>query len=117
MDFNRDFQDKTGFEILLDESINPLQGLSIFNSKAPTEQTAEPKIIVKRRVGDRLTLSYGSTVGVGTDKQSNVNAEYALTPGLSVIGVYENYVTQDIDENLDTQTSYGLDLKLQKRFK
>jgi hypothetical protein len=117
MDFNRDFQDKTGFEILLDESINPLQGLSIFNSKAPTEQTAEPKIIVKRRVGDRLTLSYGSTVGVGTDKQSNVNAEYALTPGLSVIGVYENYVTQDIDENLDTQTSYGVDLKLQKRFK
>jgi hypothetical protein len=117
MDFNRDFQDKTGFEILLDESINPLQGLSIFNSKAPTEQTAEPKIIVKRRVGERLTLSYGSTVGVGTDKQSNVNAEYALTPGLSVIGVYENYVTQDIDENLDTQTSYGLDLKLQKRFK
>jgi hypothetical protein len=117
MDFNRDFQDKTGFEIQLDESINPLQGLSIFNAKAPSEETAEPKIILKRRVGQRLTLSYGSTVGVGTDKESDFNAEYSLTPGLSAIGVYENYETQDVNVGLDNETSYGIDLKLQKRFK
>jgi hypothetical protein len=116
MDFNRDLQDKTGFEIQLDESISPLAGQSIFNAKAPTEQTAEPKLIVRRRIGDKFSVSYGSTVGVGTDKESDFNAEYHLTPGLSAVGVYENYETQE-ETGLYNQNSYGIDLKLQKRFK
>jgi translocation and assembly module TamB len=116
MDFNRDLQDKTGFEIQLDESINPLLGQSIFNSKTPIEQTAEPKLVVRRRIGDKFSVSYGSTVGVGTDKESDFNAEYHLTPGLSAIGVYENYETQETTQLLN-QNSYGLDLKLEKRFK
>jgi hypothetical protein len=116
MDFNRDLQDKTGFEIQMDESISPLVGQSIFNSKTPIEQTAEPKLIVRRRIGDKFSVSYGSTVGVGTDKESDFNAEYHLTPGLSAIGVYENYETQE-ETQLLNQNSYGLDFKLEKRFK
>jgi translocation and assembly module TamB len=116
MDFNRDLQDKTGFEIQLDETVNPLQGQSIFNAKSPTEQTAQPKIVVRRRIGNRLSLSYGSTVGVGANKQNDFNAELQLTPGFSAIGVYENYETQE-ETRKDTQSSYGIDLKVQKRFK
>jgi hypothetical protein len=51
---------------------------------------------------------------VGTNNQKQVNAEYHLTPGLSVIGVWDNYETVDTQDN---RTSYGLDLKLEKRFK
>jgi hypothetical protein len=116
MDFNREVQEKTGFELQLDEYDNTIQGQSIF-SRNPTETIASPKIIVKRRLGDRVTLTYGSTVGVDSNKSSEANAEFNVTKGFSVLGVWDEYEYQDLLQRTDSQSSYGFDLKLQKRFR
>jgi hypothetical protein len=116
MDFNREVQEKTGFEFQFNEYENTLQGQSIF-SRSANETTVSPKIVVKRRIGDRVTLSYGSTVGVDVNKQTEANAELHVTPGFSVIGVWDTYEFSDLQQRMDSQSSYGFDLKLQKRFK
>ena len=112
-DFNREVQDKTGLRIQLDESVNLQQGTSVFRAQSSTDSTAAPRIIIKRQLGSNVDVSYGSTVGVGTNFQREVNTEVHVTPGFSVIGVWDNYET----DAQDNRTSYGLDLKLQKRFK
>ncbi len=113
LDFNREVQNKTGFQIQLDESVNNQQGTSAFRPQTSNESAAAPKIVIRKQIGERIGLSAGSTVGVGTNTQKEVNAEFRLNQGLSVIGVWDNY------EAIDTQdrTSMGLDLKWQKRFK
>jgi hypothetical protein len=54
-------------------------------------------------------------VGIGTNNQREVNAELHLTPGFSLLGVWDNFETLDTESR--NRNSYGLDIKLQKRFK
>jgi hypothetical protein len=115
LDFNREVQNKTGIQIQLDESFNNQVGTSAFRRPEDGAAGAAPKIVVKRRIGQRLDLSYGSTVGIGTNNQREVNAELHLTPGFSLLGVWDNFETLDTESR--NRNSYGLDIKLQKRFK
>jgi len=115
LDFNREVQEKTGLEFQLDEYANTLQGQSIFSRSVG--ETVSPKIIVKKRIGDRVTLSYGSTVGVDTNRSSEATAEFRLTNGLSLLGVWDSYEFETLEQQMDSQSSYGFDLKAQKRFR
>ena len=114
LDFNKEVKDKTGFQIQLQEAIDQQSGTSIFRPQATSDTTAAPKIILKRSVGKKVDLSVGSTVGVGTSTQREVNAEVKVTPGMSVIGVWNSFEGVNAQ---DERTSYGVDLKLEKRFK
>lgn len=114
LDFNREVQEKTGLRFQVEEAVDSLSGTSAFRPQAGTETTAAPKIVVKRNIGKRVELSVGSTVGVGASTQRDLNAEVKVTPGVSVIGVWNAYEGVNAQ---DERTSYGLDLKLQKRFK
>ncbi len=118
LDINREIQNRTGFQIQLDESVNNQTGSSIFRPRTDGDTTVAPKIVVKRRIGKKATVSVGSTVGVGTNNQKGVNLEYQVTPGFSINGVWDT--TDGAQTSKDTnkdQQSYGVDLKLQKRFK
>lgn len=115
LDFNRDVKDKTGLQIQLDESVDKSQGTSVFRPRTETDTSgASPKIVVKRELGKRVDVSVGSTVGSGATNQREVNAEVKVTPVFSVIGVWDSIEGLNEQEN---RTSYGLDFKLQKRFK
>ncbi|MDR3608014.1 MAG: translocation/assembly module TamB domain-containing protein [Oligoflexia bacterium] len=114
LDFNREVANKTGLQVQLDESVNPYVGASVFRPQAAGETSVSPKLVVRKQVTKDIDLSYGSTVGVGSGSEQEVNMELKMTPAASLIGVWDNY------QSLDTgarQTSYGLDFKLQKRFK
>ncbi|HLE00228.1 MAG TPA: translocation/assembly module TamB domain-containing protein [Bdellovibrionota bacterium] len=113
LDFNREVQSKTGFQIQLGESLDSQTGTSIARPQLQSESSAAPKIVIKKQIGTNLDLSYGSTVGIGTNNRKEVNAEYRVTPGFSLIGVWDNYETVDAQE----KKSYGMDFKWQKRFK
>lgn len=115
LDFNREVENKTGFQIRLDESVDSQQGTSFSRPQSSTNESGvAPKIVIKKQLTKNLDVSYGSTVGVGTSTRRQVNAEIKVTPGLSVIGVWDTYQGS---ETKDRRTSYGMDLKLQKRFK
>lgn len=114
LDFNREVESKTGIQLHLDETVNNLVGASVFRPQAASEIEAAPRIVIRKQITNNVNLSYGSTVGVGSSSDQEATAEVGMTPGVSMIGVWDNY------EALDTQdrvTSYGLDLKFQKRFK
>jgi hypothetical protein len=116
LDFNRDVKDKTGLEIQLDQAVSNQVGSSITRkaNEADTGAVAAPKIVIKRQIGKNLDISVGSTVGVGTGSQQELNAEVKVAPGVSVIGVWN---TSEGANAQDSQTSYGVDLKVQQRFK
>lgn len=129
LDFNREVENKTGIQIQLDESVNAQHGTSIFRPQSQSEAVATPKIVIKKQFKGFIDVSVGNTVGVGTSSQREINAEVKLTPGLSVIGVYdtrtsEGAATDNNETSSATSTSsssssssIGFDLKLQKRFK
>jgi autotransporter translocation and assembly factor TamB len=125
LDFNRDLEDKTGFQVLLDESVNQQQGVSAFRPNSQADAAAAPQITIRRKLNDRMSLSAGSTVGAGTNKSNQINMDYSVNPDLSVSGVFNNYgVNGSTDPQSSAQTttqstqnSFGLDLKFQKRFK
>jgi autotransporter translocation and assembly factor TamB len=115
LDFNREIQNKTGIQIGIDEAFDERLGMSAFSRATSAEAATAPKIVIRRKFGQRFGLSAGSTVGVGTSIQREVNAEVNVTKGLSVIGVWdsiEGVTTEDPKRN-----SFGVDLKLQRRFK
>ena len=114
LDFHRDVENKTGLQIQLQQSVDTLSGTSVFRPQTDADTTSAPKIVIKRQVGKKLDLSVGSTVGVGTNSSKEVNAEYHVTPGFSLQGVWSN--TQD-QVTTQERSSYGADLKLQTRFK
>jgi translocation and assembly module TamB len=116
LDFNREVQNKTGFQIQLDETINPAATSSIFKARTENESLVSPKIVVRRRLGRRATVSVGSTLGVGTTSQREVNLEYQLTPALSINGVVDVIEGVGADERTNPVAG-GADLKLQGRFK
>jgi autotransporter translocation and assembly factor TamB len=117
LDFNREVQDKTGIQIHLDESTNTQVGSSVFQRQNSNDATTAPRIVIKKQLTKNLDISYGSTVGVGTASERQINAEMKVSPGFSVIGVWDNYESIDSTQEKNTSYSYGLDLKLQKRFK
>ncbi|HUP57091.1 MAG TPA: translocation/assembly module TamB domain-containing protein, partial [Bdellovibrionota bacterium] len=116
--FNKEVKDRTGLEVQLDEATNSQIGTSIFRPQDQSQSTTAPRIVIRRKIGSRMELSAKSTVGVGAGNQREVNAELSVTPGLSVIGVWDYRETVDAQKNTSTiNGSYGLDLKIQKRFK
>jgi hypothetical protein len=115
MDFSRDVQTKTGFQFDVEEAVDDLSANSIFRPQLQSD-VAAPKVVLKRRVGEQITLSLGSTVGVGNETQREVNAEYSLSHGTSLLGVWTN-IEESEENTQETRTSYGLDLKFNKKFK
>ncbi len=115
LDFNRDVEERTGFQIQIGEATDSQTATSVTRPRGETETSASPKIIIRRNIGKNVSVSVGSTVGVGNSSQREVNLEYQVTPGVSVNGVWDS---RDGDTaRTDNPYSYGLDLKLQKRFK
>jgi hypothetical protein len=113
-------------QIQIDEAVNNQVGTSVFRPRSEADETSAPKIVIKRQIGKKLDLSVGSTVGVGNNTQRGVNAEYKISPGFSIIGVFDTLEGGGTQSNLQnssssnsstSRTSYGVDLKLQKRFK
>lgn len=119
LDFNRDLEDKTGFHVQVDESVNPQQGVSAFRPQAQADSAAAPQITIRKKLGDRLSVSGGSTVGAGTNKATQVNLDFSMNKDLSITGVFNNYGTYGASDQQNSQNapSFGLDLKFQKRFK
>lgn len=114
LDFNRDVQEKTGVRIDLEEAITRDQGTSVFRPQSQSESTAAPKLVIKRKILPKTELSVGATVGVGTNTQQEVSAEYQLNPNVSVQGVWN---LLDNESTGEKPQSFGVDLKFQKRFK
>jgi translocation and assembly module TamB len=114
LEFNRDFQEKTGFQLQLDEVVDDRTGQSAFQATPNTlSATASPKVVIKRQIGSKFDVSVGSTVGVGSSTQRQFNAEYRFLPNWSVQGAWDSM--QGV--NTQERTSWGFDLKYQKRFK
>lgn len=114
MDFSKDVQTKTGLQFDVEEAVDSQFASSIFRPQNLSDNVAAPKLVIKRQVGRNIILGFGSTVGVGSENQKEVNAEYKLTPGMSALGVWNNIEEVNTRE---TRTSFGLDLKFNRRFK
>lgn len=114
MDFSKDVQKKTGFQFDVQEAVDNQAATSIFRPQNLSENMAAPKLVLKRKVGRNWSFSFGSTVGIGSRSQREVNAEYKVSSGVSMMGVWNNIEEANSRE---TRTSFGLDLKLNRRFK
>jgi hypothetical protein len=114
MDFSKDVQSKTGFQFDVEEAVDTQAATSIFRPQNLSENIAAPKVVLKRKVGRNMSFSFGSTVGVGSRNLREVNAEYKLSPGMSALGVWNNIEGVNTRES---RTSFGLDLKLDQKFK
>jgi translocation and assembly module TamB len=117
LDFNRELMSKTGFEIGINEASQHPELESVKSALATkvtdSDLATSPKIVIRRQVGQRWGLSAGSTIGVGSTREVELGAEYRLSPGLSLQGVWDSISAQDST----TRTSFGLDFKVEKRFK
>ncbi|MBS1959655.1 MAG: translocation/assembly module TamB domain-containing protein [Bdellovibrionales bacterium] len=114
MDFSRDVQNRTGLQFDVAEAVDYQSANSIFKPQSVGENVAAPKLVIKRKLGAKVDLSFGSTVGVGNQNQKEVSAEYSITPGMSVLGVWNNIEDATAREE---RTSFGMDLKFNKKFK
>ncbi len=114
MDFGKDVQSKTGFRFDVEEAIDTQTAASVFRPQNLSENVASPKVVIKRSVGKNISLSFGSTVGVGSRNLREMNAEYKLVPGMSMLGVWN---TIEAVNTRESRTSFGLDLKFNRRFK
>ncbi len=114
MDFSKDVQSRTGLQFDVEEAVDSQYANSVFRPQNLSDNMASPKLVIKRQLGKNLVLGVGSTVGVGSENQKEVNMEYKLTPGASALGVWNNIEEMDTRE---TRTSFGLDLKFHRRFK
>ena len=117
LDFSKDVQNKTGLQFDVEEAIDTQSASSIFSPQALGENVAAPKLVIKRSLGRNLGLSFGSTVGVGNQAQKELKAEYKITNGFSLLGVWNNIEEQSTVNTPESRTSYGLDVKLNKKFK
>lgn len=114
LEFSKDVQSKTGFQFDVEEAIDNQSASSVFRPQSLSDNIAAPKLVIKRKLGRQFDLSFGSTVGVGNQSQKEVNAEYKLTTGMSVLGVWNNI--EEVNTR-DTRTSFGLDVKFNRKFK
>jgi hypothetical protein len=114
LDFNRELQQKTGFSLNIEEAQGEMEAASAFRPRTTgAEAATSPKVVIRRQLGKRVGVSVGSTIGVGTMRQQEVNAEFSVNQNMTVNGVW------DAVEGIDTRNrnSFGVDLRLQKRFK
>lgn len=117
LDFNRELKNKSGFQLQIDESVNPQQGTSAFRPSSQIDTSVSPKLVIKRQVEifkKPVTISAGSTVGVGTNTEREVNAETHITPSISILGVINS---REIPILQNSQVSAGGDLKFQWRLR
>lgn len=114
LEVSKDMQSKTGFQFDVEEAVDQQSAASIFKPQTLTENVAAPKLVIKRKVGRKFDLSFGSTVGVGSQVVREVNAEYKVTPSTSVQGVWNAIEGVNTRES---RTSYGVDIKVNKKFK
>lgn len=114
LDFSKDVQSKTGFQFDVEEAVDTQAATSIFRPQNLSENMAAPKVVLKRSLGRNTSLSFGSTVGVGSRNLKEVNAEYKLSPGMSALGVWNNIEGVNTRES---RTSFGLDLRFDQKFK
>ncbi len=114
LEFSRDVEKRTGFAFEFGEAFDNQKAVSAFNPRAAQQNVAAPKVTVRRRLGRNLDLSFGSTVGVGTQTAREVNAAYRLNSAVSVLGVWTAFEGVN---NRDARTSYGIDFRVDKRFK
>ncbi len=128
LEFNRELEDRTGLQVRVDESINQQQGVSAFRTPGQNDSNAAPQITVKKKFGDRFSVSAGSTVGFGSSRSNQLNLDYAVNPELSINGLLNNYgsnasvLNNGLSSSTDTQStqteaSFGLDLKFLTRFR
>jgi hypothetical protein len=120
MDFSRDVQSRTGFQFDVAEAVDEQNAQSIFAPRSADANVAAPKVVIKRKLGNKVDLAFGSTVGVGSQSQREVSAEYRLTNGMSVMGVWNNIEdvsTLSATAGSTTRTSFGMDLKFNRKFK
>lgn len=115
LDFNREIKNKTGFQIGVDQAVDTTVGQSIFRKTTDADSSSAPKVVIRRDFGKRFGFLAGTTVGVGSNIQREFNAEMRVTPSFSVLGVWDTFEGVNSDES--RRSSYGFDLKLQKRFK
>jgi hypothetical protein len=115
LDFNREVQTKTGFQVQLDQSINSQVGQSVIKPQVGGDSNIAPRIVIRKQINEKFGVGVGTTVGVGTSSNREVNGEYKLNPTISVLGVWDDYTSSDPDT--PSETSVGMDLKFQKRFK
>lgn len=116
LQFNQSIQESTGFEVSISEANMSAYGNSAFTPQGSGGSlSAAPKVVIRRPFGKKLDLSVGSTLGFGSLRQNDVNAEYRLSPGFSVQGAYS--YTEDTAGRAYQQNSLGIDLKLQTRFR
>jgi len=113
LDFNRGVKEKTGLDIRLEDSVDADTGASIFQPQNVGQSGAAPKIVIRRKIGEKFGISVGSTVGVGSNSEKEVNAEFNVIRGVSVIGVWNTFE----GVNTKDRESYGVDIKLEKKFK
>ena len=114
LDFSKDVQSKTGLQFDVEEAVDTQTATSVFSPQSVGTNVAAPKVVIKRSLGSNVVLSFGSTVGVGSENQKEVSAEYGVTRGMSFLGVWNNTEEED---TRDTRTSYGVDIKFKKKFK
>jgi translocation and assembly module TamB len=114
MDFSQDVQRKTGLQFDVEEGYDRQSVSSIFRPQTLQDNVASPKLVVKRSLGRRINLSLGSTVGVGTEIVREANAEYKVTPAFSLLGVWNAFEGVNTQQ---TRTSYGLDFRINSKFK
>jgi hypothetical protein len=126
LDFNRELEDRTGLQVLVDESVYSQQGVSAFRTQ--NESYVAPQITIKKKFGDRISVSAGSTVGVGSSKSNQINVGYSVNSDLSVNLDYNNYGSNNLvgnngaygatdTQSFSSQSSLGLGFKFMKRFK
>ena len=128
LDFNRELEDRTGFQVLVDEAVNRQQGVSAFRSQTQNESIGSPQITIKRKFGDRFSVSAGSTMGMGSSRSNQFNIDYAVNSGFSINGNLSNYGSNSSGlsggaygatdtQSAQTQNSLGIDLKFITRFR
>ncbi len=116
--FNRELEERTGFQVQIDELKNPYLGVSAFNAQS-SQATVAPSVAIRKQLGDRLSLSAATSVGAGSSTSRQLSLSYRVNHSLSVNGIFNLFgVTGGLDalQNADI-TSYGVDFKFQKGFR
>lgn len=122
---NREALDRWGLEVRIDETdstTNP-SAQSVFSPGATNQGVGgAPKVTLKKQIGKNVNVAGFRTVpGVGQGVQQGLNAEVELPKGFSLQGVYNQLegvgAAQQGAVNSSNQTTFGVDLKFQRRFK
>ncbi len=118
LDFNRELEEKTGFQLTVNQTLNPQQGVSAFGSQLQSSSSGT-QIMIRRNVNDQISVAAGSAVA-GSSQARQFSMDYRVRPDLSLSGVLTNYgasTQTDTGQAQSPTSSYGFDLKFQTRFR